>query len=158
MLFATLFGTAVFAMLLTWIVRANAAMWGVIAASYADSSPRPVIARRFPEQVVIAAGGLAFRSYVPLTVRIHAEGISLRLLPPFSLSCPPLFLPFPEMTCRRTDWYLNAPSFAMRLARADADIILTEELWNWIRSNTDLTLSYGSDARRHAGQAPIHPA
>ena len=146
MLFPTLLGAAVFAGLVTWLVQAHSAMWRRVASAYAGRSDDAVLARKFPEQVLIAGHGIAFRSYVPVTVRIHEKGISLTLWLPFSLACPPLFLPFDEMSCRRTDWYLNAPSFAIRLARAEVDVIVGDSLWNWIESNSELRLSYAVDA------------
>lgn len=144
-LFSTLFGSSVLFGLLAFLLRAHSRMWRTLASEYAGGSPQTVLASKPFEQVVIAGHGLAFRNYVPLTIGIHEKGISLRLWPPFSLQCPPLFLPFDQMKCRRTDWFLNDESFAIRLSKVDADIIVGQRLWGWIQSETDLGLSYASD-------------
>ncbi len=145
MVFPTLLGAAVLAGIVNFLLRAHSRMWRIVASSYAADFPHPVLARKSFEQALIAGGGLAFRNYVPLTVGIHEKGMSLRLLPPFSLQCPPLFLPFDEMSCRRTDWFLSHDVFAIKLARVDVDIIVSHRLWSWIQSQCGLELSYARD-------------
>ena len=148
MLFPTLLGAAVLSGILAFLLRANSRMWRIVASAYAANSPHPVLARKSFEQVLIAGSGLAFRNYVPLTVGVHEKGISLRLLPPFSLQCPPLFLPFSDMTCRRTDWFLSHDVFAIKLAEVDVDIIVSHRLWTWMQSQCGLELSYARVAGR----------
>ena len=145
MILPTLLGTGVMLGLYAWLVHAYSVMWRTVASSYADGYRYSALARKFPEQVVIAGRGLKFHNYVPLTVGIHEKGISLRLLPPFSLACAPLFLPFEDMSCRRTDWFLNHDVFAIRLAKVDVDIIVQRQLWDWLQSNSELALSYAKD-------------
>lgn len=134
--FPGVFGFVVLAGLLRFAFLANARRWRRVSSCYGGLPSGDGLASRFPEQVVINEGGLKFLLYVPLTVGIHGQGISLRLLAPFSFGCPPIFLPFAELSAKPTWWYLSGKPWGLRAAKApDVEIIVSDKLWNWIQSN-----------------------
>ena len=132
MLFPTLVGLAVFFGAVWWALTTHAHLWRLVALSYRTDKATLALgrlARKSPEQAILAKGALSYRNYVPLTISIHEGGISLALYPPFSALCPPLLLPFSDMSVRSTSWYLNAQCYAIRMARAgDVDIIIDDRL------------------------------
>ncbi|HYC53334.1 MAG TPA: hypothetical protein VEL28_00120 [Candidatus Binatia bacterium] len=144
----TVIGAAVLAAILLYLVRTYSAHWRSVASRYAGTSRQSLIASKFPEHVVIT--GRAFQSYVPLTVGVHEDGLSLKLIWPLSLACPALLLPFEKVTCRQTGWFLNTRSFALRPALLDVDIVVDEKLWNWISARSPLTSSYAQEAMEAA--------
>ena len=107
-----------------------------------SAAPGPARATKSWEQVVVVGSGIAFRKYFPVTAAAHSTGISLAQPWPYSLYCEPLFLPFDELKIRRTEWFLNSHSFALKLDRTDLEIVVAEDLQAWIQSNctTDLLM------------------
>ncbi|MFN2377812.1 MAG: hypothetical protein ABR538_14855 [Candidatus Binatia bacterium] len=133
--FPKLVGLLVLVGLMRFALHTHGRLWRRVADHYGAPAPDASRVHRAPEQVVIFGGGLAFRRFVPLRVGIHARGISLKLLPPFSFGCPPIYLRFDEMNVRPTSWYLLGESWAIRAAKApDIDIIVDGKLHDWLRS------------------------
>lgn len=134
--FPSLLGLLVFVGLLGFALRLHGRPWRRVSDVYAAVPAAPPLARRFPEQVVISGGGLAYRLYVPLTVGIHARGISLTLAPVFSIGCPPIFLPFDELSVRPSSWYVWGKAWGLRAAKAgDIEIILGDKPWEWLQAH-----------------------
>jgi hypothetical protein len=132
------FTLVLFAGALYLVIRFQNIRWRLLVPTYASSAEKPAKAvKRFA--VVVARGGMPFfTKYVGVSIAIHDDGLGLRIVPPFSFGAPPLFLPFDEMTVRRTDWYLNSGSFSIRMRRnAGVELIIDEELFSWIQANTD---------------------
>jgi hypothetical protein len=134
--FPNLIGLVVLVGLLRFVLLAHGRMWRCVSDVYGASPGDPPRVRRFPEQAVISGGGLAFRRYVPLTVGIHARGLSLKLAPPFSIGCPPIFLPFDEMNIRPSSWYVWGEAWGIRAAKADhIEIVIGNKFLDWMRTH-----------------------
>ncbi|MEL7049058.1 MAG: hypothetical protein AAFO75_08895, partial [Pseudomonadota bacterium] len=70
-------------------------------------------------------------------IGVHHEGISFRVLTPFSMFHPPLFVPFAEISGWSTTWYLNAKSNEFKFQRArDVQMVMCSEQAEWIRSHS----------------------
>ncbi len=134
--FPNLLGFVVLVGLLRFLLHAHGRMWRRVSDVYGASAGDPPRVRRFPEQAVISGGGLAFRRYVPLTAGIHARGVSLTLAPPFSIGCPPIFLPFEEMNIRPSGWYVWGEAWGIRAAKAsDIEIVVGDKFLDWMRTH-----------------------
>lgn len=134
--FPKVFGFLVFTGLLGLVLFTHGRPWRSVADAYGGTPVTPPLASRFPELVVISAGGLAFRRYVPLTLGIHARGISLTLAPGFSIGCPPIFLPFDELSVRPSSWYVWGKAWGIRAAKAkDVEIVLGDKPWEWLQAH-----------------------
>jgi hypothetical protein len=136
-MFWSLFGWAVFAGIFAMVQRTAAYRWRILASSYADGSRRPARAEKRLQKLTMFGPGRLFSSYMPVTVGIHEDGLSLRLLPPFSIFHTPLFVPFDDLQVKRSSWYLNAESFSLTPSRGNGiEIIIDGELFSWISSNS----------------------
>lgn len=145
----TLIGLAIFIGLMWWAATANSQMWRLVATRYGRRGRRPIIARKIPETLIIAArnsaggiayGNLAYRLYGASAVAVRADGLELTQIPPFNVMCPPLFLPFDGMTVTETSWALWPQPIAVRMRQLpDLDIILRHETVRWIREHIDRT-------------------
>lgn len=134
--FPKLIGLVVLVGLLRFLLHTHGRMWRCVSDVYGASPGDPPRVRRFPEQAVISGGGLAFRRYVPLTVGIHARGLSLKLAPPFSIGCPPIFLPFEDMNIRTSGWYVWGEAWGIRAAKtAHIEIVISSEFLDWMRTH-----------------------
>jgi hypothetical protein len=134
----SLFTIALFSGGLYYVLRFQNYRWRLIAQYYGDDAPRsPTAAKRFA--TVVAFGGLPlFTRYVGVTIAVCGDGLSLRMIPPFSIAAPPLFLPFEEMTIQRTSWYLNSGSFLIRMTRGDCfELIIDDDVMSWLQANSD---------------------
>jgi hypothetical protein len=138
-LLRTALGMAVFVGVLSYVWKARAYRWRVLASSYGAGGVRgPVRAAKHLQAIVAVGGGAAWSYYPAVTVEILADGLCVRSFPPFSIYAPPLFLPFEEMTVRETSWHLNARSYAIVMERgAGVELIVDDRLLGWIRENTD---------------------
>jgi hypothetical protein len=134
---SSLFGWTVVVGILALVQRAGAYRWRIVASAYADRSPRPAVAEKRLQKVTIFGPGRLFSSYIPVTVRIHEDGLSLRLLPPFSIFHSPIFLPFGDLKVKASSWYLNAESWALLPSRSSGmEIIVDGQLFEWIRASS----------------------
>ena len=147
MILPTLMGMLVLAGALWWIVDAHSSMWRQAAAHYQGASSKATIARKIPETIIItgrgAIGGLHsgnrnYRVYAASNIAIHADGLSIRQIPPFNIRCRPLFLPFDKMELKQTSWALWPEPFALRMRRTpELDIIVDRRLVRWIREHIE---------------------
>jgi hypothetical protein len=134
----SIFTLTLFLGALYYVLRFQNYRWRLIAEFYRDDAPRtPTAVKRFA--TVVAFGGLPlFTRYVGVTIAVCEDGLSLRMIPPFSIGAPPLFLPFAEMTIQRTSWYLNSGSFLIRMARGDCfELIIDDGVMSWLQANSD---------------------
>ena len=142
--FLSVFGAAVFLALMLWVARSHAHMWRRLASRYAGPRRKGAIATKL-ELFVIAerppGEPFAYRQYAGLRLALHPDGISAWLIPipPLNLGCPPLFLPFAEMSVANTDWMLWDAPVALRMKRApELDIIIGRGTLGWIREHVSL--------------------
>mgnify|MGYP000256381401 CR=1 FL=1 len=102
-------GYSVFFVLFFGTLHAQARRWRMLAASYGGVAGPPRDKRSMQSAVLLGIGGYNSLKGI-LTIGVHDEGVSLRVLPPFSLFHDPLFIPYGDIRGWRTTWYLDAPS------------------------------------------------
>lgn len=138
MVISSLLGITVFFGILWYAARSWALPWRLVSDAYETSALPPALATRSVQQVVIVGGGLAFRKYVPVTVAIHDDGLSLVAFAALWPFCPKVFLPFAEMSVQRTSWYLDSGCHGIRMTRVEGvEIVVDDDLLGWIRGNCD---------------------
>ena len=146
MFIPTLLGAAVFFGVMWQLSRAHSRMWRSFVR-YAAPPRTPALASKFPESIVITVrgrtgplvmGNALYRLYAGVRISVHSDGLTLSLVPPFSVMCPDLFLPFSRLKLDRTSWGLWEDPFAIRMNGVDdADIVLDRSTVRWIREHRD---------------------
>lgn len=135
-------GVTVFVGALGWALWTQSYRWRVLAAAYPNRTPGRSLAVRPIESLVASGAGHGWSSYHGVRIEVAEEGLHLRLFPLFAAFSPPLFLPFAEMSTRRTRWYLNTGSFAISMQGAPGlDLIVSEDVLAWIRDHAGDRLS-----------------
>lgn len=131
----TVFGLIVFALIFGGMLRANARRWRYLAAAYAGE-PGPALDQRSMRSVVLIGMG-AFNSLKGIvTIGVHANGVSLRVMPVFSLFHTPLFIPYSDIQGWQTTWYLDSNSNELQFRRAtEVKLVLPEDDTKWIKSH-----------------------
>lgn len=134
----SVFTLVVFFAALYGVLRLQNFRWRLLAVAYASSVERPVKAVKKLASIVAIGGARFFTKFPAVRISVCEDGLALRVVPPFSVGAPPLFLPYAEMEVRRTDWYLNSGSFSIRMRRgAGVELIVDDELFSWIQKYTD---------------------
>ena len=131
----TVFGLIVFAFIFGGMLRANAYRWRYLAKSYAGEAGPALDKRNMRSAVLIGLG--AFNSLKGIiTIGVHENGVSFRVMPIFSLFHKPLFVPYSDIRGWETTWYLNARSSELEFRRApEVKVVLPAEDAEWIRSH-----------------------
>ncbi len=132
--------------ILWYALRLNSHMWRQVAARYHGKPASTAIASKL-ETIVIAARDMRmpnplrnpmYRQYPGVILAVYDEGLALKLVPPFNIHCPPLFLPFGEMEVEQTYWALWPEPFAIRMRQLpDVDIIVGRDTVRWLRGHID---------------------
>ena len=130
----TVFGLAVFAFIYGGMLRANAYRWRYLAKSYAAEAG-PVLDKRNMRSAVLIGLG-AFNSLKGiLTISLHANGVSFRVMPVFALFHKPLYVPYSDIHGWGTTWYLDARSSELMFRRApEVKMVLPADDAAWIQS------------------------
>lgn len=143
---ASLFGLAVFVAIMWWVVKAHSRMWRLVADRYSGLAGGPAIARKLETIVITRRGDLGsmvsgnanFRQYAGTVMTVTRQGLQLSLVPPLNVMCPPLLLPFDQMSLERTSWALWPEPYAIRMTSLpDIDIIIGRDTVRWLRAQTD---------------------
>ncbi|MEZ5924269.1 MAG: hypothetical protein R3D57_07770 [Hyphomicrobiaceae bacterium] len=128
--------------------------WRVLAEAYPALSHAPIEERSWQSAVLIGRGGFnALKGIVKIGV--HETGVSMRILLPFSLFHPPLFIPYGDIRGWRTTWYLDARSSELELRRApDIKMVMPAEQVEWISgfSGNRMTLHRDRPPNGNAGR------
>jgi hypothetical protein len=143
--FSMLIGAAVFWGLVWLMLRSQSLLWRRIAARYGALPQGERIARKVPETIVIVArtpgdktvlGRFLFRQHAGADFAIHETGLALKLVPPFGLACPPMFIPFDAMTLAPTSWMLWRDPYALRMRGLDGlEIIIGRKVVHWLQEH-----------------------
>ena len=136
-MFLYLIGFSVFFGSLYLVWKSNAWRWNRLASQYANQVDSPIVAEKKLQQIILVGEGVAYNAYMGITrVGISEIGLSLSLLPPFSIFHPPLLIPFEDMLIEPTSWYLNCTSYKICTARVpQIEIIVDGKLKSWIATN-----------------------
>lgn len=143
---STALGIAVFLGLIWYVARVHSFQWRIAAKGYAGRPGSPPIATKAPESIVmtgrgrtkLSRGDIGFRVHHGVRIAVHDQGLALSLIPPLSIMCPPLFLPYEEMKVEPTWWALWPNPVAIRMKRAaEVDIILAQDTARWLRDHSE---------------------
>ena len=144
---SALFGVLVFAGIIAWLAKAHSHLWRKVSDSHPRRLSSPAIARKAPDTILItrrgesgplATGNAEYRQYAGAKIAVHAGNLTISLLPPFNLLCPPIELPFDEMEMERTNWALWPEPYAIRMRHLDdIDMIVGHDTGRWLRDYLD---------------------
>lgn len=131
----TVFGMIVFAVIFGGMLRANAFRWRYLAKSYAEKAGSVLDKRSMRSAVLIGLG--AFNSLKGIiTIGVHENGVSFRVMPIFSLFHEPLFVPYSDIRGWETTWYLDARSSELEFRLApEVKMVLPAADAEWIRDH-----------------------
>ncbi|TWU25212.1 hypothetical protein Pla52o_15100 [Novipirellula galeiformis] len=134
-------GCGVLITLLYVLWKTNARRWSRLARAYRAHDKLQCTASeccptRSMQTVILVGGDIGWNSYKGIaTVGVTAEGILLRLMPPFHVFHPPLLIPFRDSHIEPKRWYLIGKTAQFTLSQvSDVQIIVHDELLQWIES------------------------
>ena len=135
-----LVGFFVFFGAMKFLLKSSARRWNQLAEEYSVEGPTENLSQRRMQNLILFGGVIGYNSYIGIsTVGITSEGLSLSLLPPWSIYHPPLLIPFEDLSLRETSWYLNVRSYKYTCSKVDnIELILDEKLVKWIETNSPL--------------------
>lgn len=146
----SLIGVGTFLFFFGGILRANAYRWRRLAESYAKDTPSVCKRRQTMQTVVlISAGGFNSLKGI-VTIGVHDNGVSLSVMPVFSLFHAPLFIPFSDIESGETTWYLNAQSVELSFRKEpDIKLVMSADQLDWISqaSAKKITVTHNSIQR-----------
>ena len=120
--------------LLGFMYWRDACHWRYLAEAYGRTWTRPVRTRW--GNVVLYGKFPVSKSYNGITrLGLHSDGLSLKIMiPPYSIFCRPLFIPYRDIRGWDQSWYLNAKSTELELEAApEVKIVMPREQLEWIR-------------------------
>jgi hypothetical protein len=145
--FRTLFGGAIVFVLLYVATRAHTTLWRVMADAYPYTKRGLFLARKIPETFVITKTGQkwgmpwfnpAYATYSWAYVSVLEDGLLISALPPASLICKPIFLPFHEMKTGAYPWMVWDSPVGLFMAKTpEWVIVLGRETAAWVGETTD---------------------
>ncbi len=129
----TLFGYSVFAFLFFGMLFRHACRWRRLADAYAGVGGRAIEKRTMQSAVLLGLGAYSSLKGL-LTISVHETGVSLRVIPPFSLFHTPLLIPYKDIRGWETSWYLDAPSTELEfLCAPGVKMVMPADQAEWIR-------------------------
>lgn len=149
----SLIGFGVMFSLLYWAINVRARMWRELAGRYGKTNNAPVLARKFPDVVVILnikdkhlrmGWHQNYYVYYGTIISVLEDGILISSIPPASFSCKDIYLPFSEMDIGPHPWMLWTEPYAISMDKAsDLTVIIGRDTLQWLR--------------QHTGRTPFHP-
>lgn len=146
--FRSLIGFGVLFGLLFWAFHVQAKMWRALVARYGQANQTPVLARKFPETIVIynaavkgwqLGGRPKYTTYYGTTISVLGDGLLISALPPIHLIDPfkDIYLPFNEMDLRSHPWMQWKEPYAISMDNAsDLKVIISQDTLQWLRQAT----------------------
>lgn len=128
------FGLFVAAGLYGGLMYRNSERWRLLATAYGrDWEPAPAV--RHMREAVLYGGLPAFQTYKGiLSVGVFPDGIAMKIMLPFGVFHPPIFVPFSDITGWQQDWYLNAASVELTFEKCpDIKILMPTSQIEWVR-------------------------
>ena len=107
--------------------------WQYLATHYGRSWQGPQAFKLLQNGIIRSQGGLSQSYSGILSIGVFANGIGLKLVPPFSAFHTPLFIPFNEIKAWDQKWYINSDSVELDFPSApEVKIILPKDQVDWI--------------------------
>ena len=151
----TLIGLGSFVFFFGGALWRNSYRWRYLAESYAADGERPIEERTMQSAVLV--DGYGFNSLKGiLKIGLHAKGVSLRVMKPFSLFHAPLFIPYGDIQGWETSWYLDASSTELEFARSPKlKVVMSEDQARWIQSYSGRDMKLAEKGRPSESPVPI---
>ncbi len=112
---------------------ANARRWRYLAEHYATDDEHTGETRHMQNAVLLGLGGFNSLKGI-VSIGVNEAGVSLRVMPVFSLFHMPLFIPHSDIQGWGTSWYLDGSSSELQLRHApDVKIVVPTETATWIK-------------------------
>ncbi len=150
----SVFGYGVFFVLFFGMLHAKARRWRMLAAVYGGDGGPVREKRTMQSAVLLGIGGYNSLKGI-LTIGVHDRGVSLRVLPPFSLFHDALFIPYGDIRGWRTSWYLDVQSIELEFTGVPAiKMVVPADQAEFIGSfaGRKMTLSAAEPPQGKAGQ------
>jgi hypothetical protein len=129
----SVFGLGVFAFLFFGMLWRTAVRWRYLAARYAGEPGKAVETRRMQNGVLLGLGGFNSVKGI-INIGVHANGLSFRIMPPFSLFHEPLFVPYDDIRGWRTTWYLDSRSIELEFRNApEVKLVVPVDQAKWMQ-------------------------
>lgn len=112
----------------------GACRWRNLAQAYSGTPGRSLEVRKLQSVVLLGLGGYNSLKGIVKT-GVHQDGVSFRVMAPFSLFHAPLFIPYSDIRGWKTTWYLDAPSTELEFRNApDIKMVVPADQAEWIQS------------------------
>ena len=150
----SVFGIGVFALIFGGMLRATARRWRYLAGRYKAGRDLSVKTRHMQSAVLLGLGGFNSLKGI-VTIGVSESGVSLRVMPIFSLFHAPLFIPHDEFQGWATSWYLDGQSTELQFRSAPhVNMVVPTETAQWIQgfSRRKMALHDVSPPTGEAGQ------
>jgi hypothetical protein len=129
----SVFGLGVFAFLFFGMLWRTAVRWRYLAARYAGQTGRAIETRRMQNGVLLGLSGYNSVKGI-INIGVHPNGISFRIMPPFSLFHDPLFIPYGDIRGWKTTWYLDSRSVELEFRNApDVKMVVPADQAEWMQ-------------------------
>lgn len=131
-----------------YIMHASHSRWREYELLYAAIEPREPMAKKLAGMLRITppgfrwghlSGELKSERYPPVVLGVHADGLSLTIVPPFRHGCRDLFLPFDEMTIEPSAWDLIGKAYGIRMEGVDGlEITMFSNSLQWAAEKSEI--------------------
>lgn len=127
------FGISVFVSILVGVLWSTSRHWRALAEHYASPDARSSEVRHMQNAVLIGLG--SFKSLKGIvSIGVNDAGVSLRVMPLFSLFHEPLFIPHSDIQGWSTSWYLDGESTELQFrSTPDIKMVVPTETAEWIK-------------------------
>ncbi len=152
--FLFLYGLAFFVAIYGMVLYRTAFRWQHLAKHY-ERPWRSTPAIKHLQTAALYGEGVALNTYSGIvTLGVHPDGLAIKLLEPFGVFHPPLFIPYEEITAHRQNWYLNAKSVELEFRRIpDIKVVMPADQVSWIRRSSGADFDIIDEIPAH-GQRP----
>ncbi len=148
MTLVSVFSLALFGGLAFYIIHASNSRWREYELLYAAIEPREPLAKQLAGMLRISqpgfrwghlSGDLKSHRHPPVMVGVHADGLSLSIVPPFKYGCRDLFLPFDKMVVEPASWDFSVSEYGIRMEGVDSiEIVMFSNVMQWAAEKSEL--------------------
>lgn len=139
---------AFFGGLAFYIINASNSRWREYELLYAAIEPRQPMAKKLAGMVRISqpgfrwghlSGDIKSHRHPPVVVGVHADGLSLSIVPPFKYGCRDLFLPFNKMAIEPAAWDLSNNDYGIQMEGVDGiEILMFSTVMEWAAEKSEV--------------------
>lgn len=145
------FGFSFVIFLMGFMLYRNSARWRELASVYGQNWQKPVSQKGF-QHGVLYGKNVAFNSYNGiLTLGAHLDGVAIKVMAPFCLFSPPLFIPYEDIKGWKQSWYLNAKTIELQFERKpEFKMVMPREQIEWMQEISGSKVLVSKETPPHA--------